>query len=235
MTAPSPFHEIQFPPFISYGASGGPGFNTTVLPLSSGFERRNINWSIARAEYDVAHGLKTQQELDLLIAFFRARFGKAYGFRFKDWSDYKLPNYINVPGDLDALPTLFTTVGLGGGNHSVFQLTKVYGDAVNPQVRIIKKPFSPGVDFAGANSPARPLALLNNGSPMTNPTDFVVDCTTGLVTLSAALSATTGHLITGGCDFMVPCRFDIDAMKVSITEYNNLTWGQIPIIEVRLA
>ena len=38
---------------------------------------------------DVASALKKQAQIDELIAFFRARRGKAYGFRFKDWTDYK--------------------------------------------------------------------------------------------------------------------------------------------------
>jgi uncharacterized protein (TIGR02217 family) len=37
----------------------------------------------------VGSGLKNQQQLDELIAFFRARKSKAYGFRFKHWTDYK--------------------------------------------------------------------------------------------------------------------------------------------------
>ena len=43
----------------------------------------------ARGRWDVASGLKKQAQIDELIAFFRARRGKAYGFRFKDWTDYK--------------------------------------------------------------------------------------------------------------------------------------------------
>ena len=34
------FHEVQFPPDISYGASGGPGYSTTVVTTVSGHERR---------------------------------------------------------------------------------------------------------------------------------------------------------------------------------------------------
>jgi uncharacterized protein (TIGR02217 family) len=44
----SGFHEVQFPPDISYGASGGPGYRTTVITTVSGHERRNSNWTAAR-------------------------------------------------------------------------------------------------------------------------------------------------------------------------------------------
>jgi uncharacterized protein (TIGR02217 family) len=85
----SGFHEVRFPDNIAYGATGGPEFATTVVATGSGHEKRNVNWSEARGRWDVASGLKKQAQIDELIAFFRARRGKAYGFRFKDWTDYK--------------------------------------------------------------------------------------------------------------------------------------------------
>jgi Conserved hypothetical protein 2217 (DUF2460) len=83
------FHEVRFPDNIAYGATGGPEFATTVVATGSGHEKRNVNWSEARGRWDVASGLKKQAQIDELIAFFRARRGKAYGLRFKDWADYK--------------------------------------------------------------------------------------------------------------------------------------------------
>lgn len=203
------FHEVQFPTDISIGAAGGPGFKTTVLTLSSGFERRNIDWSVARAMYDVGMAVKTQTQLNVLLKFFYARRAKAYGFRFKDWTDYRLP----FTGD--ALPLLFTT----NGSLATFQLVKVYGDAGNSYTRTITKPVAGTVE------------LLDNGTPTV---DFTVSTTTGIVTLGNTTKSTTGHLITGGCQFDVPVRFDIDEMKASVEHYNLFTWSQIPIVEVRI-
>jgi hypothetical protein len=64
------FHDILFPDDISYGSKGGPGFNTTVLELSSGAEKRNINWQRSRAKYDVSPGIKSRAQMDVLTAFF---------------------------------------------------------------------------------------------------------------------------------------------------------------------
>jgi uncharacterized protein (TIGR02217 family) len=51
-----------------------------------------VNWAEARGRWDVGTGLKNQQQLDALIAFFRARKGKAYGFRFKiPWAGGQRP------------------------------------------------------------------------------------------------------------------------------------------------
>ncbi len=52
------FVEVQFPPKISAGAKGGPGFSTTVTALSSGAEKRNVNWSRERPQYDISTGLR---------------------------------------------------------------------------------------------------------------------------------------------------------------------------------
>jgi uncharacterized protein (TIGR02217 family) len=93
------FHEVRFPDNIAYGATGGPEFATTVVVTGAGYEQRNVDWAEARSRWDVASGLKNQAQLDELIAFFRARKGKAYGFRFKDWADYKAVGRLLGTGD----------------------------------------------------------------------------------------------------------------------------------------
>lgn len=105
------FHDVRFPDDIAVGAAGGPGFSTEVVTLRSGRETRNVNWAEARGQWDVAHGLKSQGQLDRLIAFFRARHGKAHAFRFKDWTDFAMPRQV-----------------IGGGAGSVFALVKTYAD-----------------------------------------------------------------------------------------------------------
>jgi uncharacterized protein (TIGR02217 family) len=55
------------------------------------------DWSLARGEWDVAYGLKTSQEFDIVRQFFHARRGRAIGFRFKDWADYVVSRQIIAP------------------------------------------------------------------------------------------------------------------------------------------
>ncbi len=119
------FHEIQFPPDIAYGAEGGPQYATTVVATASGFEQRNASWATARGSWNVASGLKKQSQLDALIAFFRARKGRAYGFRFKDWADYKATGQ---------------ALGTGNGTNKSFQLVKTYASGPASETRVIKKP-----------------------------------------------------------------------------------------------
>jgi uncharacterized protein (TIGR02217 family) len=149
------FHEVRLPDNIAYGATGGPEFATTVVATGSGHEKRNVNWAQARGRWDVASGLKRQAQIDELIAFFRARWGKAYGFRFKDWTDYK------AAGQL---------LGTGDGALTQFQLVKHYPSGIVIEVRTITKPVAGTVKV-----------YLDTVEQLAG---WSVDTTTGLVTFS---------------------------------------------------
>ena len=84
------FHDVRFPDRIAEGAEGGPEFSTSVIVSSGGHEQRQGNWSVGRGRWNVATGLQDDNDLAVLIAFFRARAGRLHAFRFKDWSDYQL-------------------------------------------------------------------------------------------------------------------------------------------------
>jgi uncharacterized protein (TIGR02217 family) len=152
----SDFHEVLFPVDISFGSTGGPKWKTSVFQADSGFEARVSDWKSTRAEYDVSQGIKVQGQMDVLTAFFYARRGRAYGFRFKDWNDYTA----------DSL-----TLGLGDYATTSFQLVKTYQstgpDAVShTYLRPLKKiawgseDRSGGRRHAGADLPARDPAVL---------------------------------------------------------------------------
>lgn len=125
------FYETQFPPDISYGAQGGPGFMTDVVEKDSGFESRTQIWSISRSNWNVAHGVKTQDEYNNLLRFFRLMKGKTHGFRFKDWADYSATSSEGLLG----------ATGRGTGYPS-YQLYKNYALAVGSEQRLIAKPVS---------------------------------------------------------------------------------------------
>src|SRR5690606_20868218 len=109
---------VRFPDGIAYGSTGGPRFATTVIETASGHEQRNSQWAESRAEYDVGSGLRGDADLAALIAFFRARRGRAYGFRFKDWTDYRSGAGIVTAFD--------QALGVGDGATLAFQLQKTY-------------------------------------------------------------------------------------------------------------
>jgi uncharacterized protein (TIGR02217 family) len=154
------FEEIQFPTDISYGATGGPIFMTDVVATISGHEQRNSKWQQSRAKYNVASGIKTEAQWQALIAFFRARRGKAVGFRFKDWSDYKA-----VSQPLKDL----------GGNE--YQLVKQYVSGSAVYEREISKPVAGSVKLY-ANS-----ILQASGWSIDTATGIITTAISGTLTL----------------------------------------------------
>lgn len=151
------FVEVQFPTDISYGSVGGPEYSTDVIITQGGYEKRNMNWSQARARYNVAHGVKSQSQLDTLVAFFRARKGKATGFRFKDWTDYQVTGQV---------------LGTGDNSTTEFQLIRTYQSGAGAETRTITKPVAGTVDIF--------LDSVVQSSGVT------VDTTTGVVTFDSA-------------------------------------------------
>lgn len=146
------FHNVRFPEDISYGSSGGPGFNTSVIDLASGHEQRNINWSLARATYDAQYGVKTREQMEDVLDFFYARRGKAYGFRFKDWMDFVLDRQ---------------SIGVAGGTNmlQVFKryepLTSYYYD--RPILKIV-----PGTVQVWANGVVKSPTIVNTETGIVN-------------------------------------------------------------------
>ena len=113
-----------------------------------------------RARYDVSTGIKNRTQAAEVISFFRARKGRAYGFRFKDWSDYR------VIGQL---------IGAGNNTQTAFQLTKTYTSGGENETRPLKKPVSGTVK------------LYKDG--VLQSSGLAIDHTTGLVTFTAAPAA----------------------------------------------
>jgi uncharacterized protein (TIGR02217 family) len=127
------FHDVRLSDEIEQGASGGPNFQTTVLPLSSGGEQRNIDWAEARHEWELGYGIDNKQAYDEVRQFFFARRGMAHTFRFKDWSDFQLNDEV---------------IGLGDGTNRVFQIIRTYeADGPAPYFRRITRPVAGTVVF----------------------------------------------------------------------------------------
>lgn len=154
------FHDIRFPDEISYGATGGPEFQTSIVMVKSGQESRNQNWSQSRIKWDISTAIRDRADLNQLVAFFRAREGRAHGFRFKDWTDFTGTQQ---------------NIGTGNGVITAFQLTKTYNDGLITKVRTITKPVTGTVRI-----------YLNGVEQFSG---FTVGVTTGIVTFTVAPGA----------------------------------------------
>lgn len=203
------FHEVRLPEDIERGSSGGPRFNTTVMTLASGHEKRNVNWSRSRGRWDVGYGIQYIGDLETVIEFFYARQGRGYGFRFKDWSDYKIGE-VGTPHNFTT-----TSAGIGAGPYQVY---KVYTSGSTTFSRKIIKLVS------------GTISVYLNGV-VVNPADYVTDLNAGTITFDSAPA--NGQNLGIICEFDVPVRFDTDELNVSMEVFNAGTVPSIPIIELR--
>ena len=205
------FHEIRFPDNISRGARGGPERLTQVVELASGDEERNASWVNSRRRYDVAYGIRRADDLAAVVAFFEARNARLYGFRYKDWADYKssLPSQAITPTDQQ--------IGTGNGSLKVFQLSKRYTSGAQTWVRTIAKPVAGTIMIA--------LGLVEQMSGWT------LDAITGVVTFTTAPG--NGVIVRAGFEFDVPVRFDTDMLDVTLDIERLGSITSIPLIEVR--
>lgn len=213
------FSEERFPVDINYGSSGGPMFNTSVFTMTSGHEARNRNWSAVRHMYNVGYGIKTQAQIDTVRDFFMARSGKAFGFRFRDWSDYTLSR--QVIGTTDGVETEFQSYKryTNGGVNYDREIYKIVDDP--DTVATTLKVWVGGTQrtIAAASPPAA--------------TEVYVNLNTGIVELGSTLYAASGDDVEIECEFDVPVRFDIDHFDITIDNFSSQTWADIPIIEIR--
>ena len=207
------FHEVRFPAALSAGSSGGPERRTEIVTLSNGFEERNAPWAQSRRRYDAGLGVRSLDDLAEVIAFFEARGGQLYGFRWKDWTDFKscLPSGQPAPQD--------QVIGTGDGTATLFQLRKAYASGAQTYYRAIAKPVGK-------------VAMAVGGVELVAGRDFGVDYETGRIELTDAPAS--GALVTAGFEFDVPVRFDTDRIATSLTGFAAGEIPSIPVIEVRI-
>ena len=208
------FHEVRYPVGLSIGSSGGPERRTEIVTLVNGFEERNSPWAHSRRRYDAGAGMRSLDDFAALIAFFEARRGQVHGFRWKDWADYKtcLPS--------QSVSAMDQEIGVGDGVTTVFQLRKTYTSGGSAYTRDLVKPVAGSVKVAVA------------GVVQTLPAEFTVEEARGIVTLN--LPPALGAVVTAGCEFDVPVRFDTDRISASIASFQAGEVPAVPVIEVRL-
>ena len=138
---------------LNFGASYGPRFSTAIATQSDGQEQRRAMWSQPLIVANLAGRAVDKIELDYLLDFHASVKGSAYGFRLRDWSDYK---------------SGLTAIGTGNGTTQTWQLIKRYTVGSYTTTRPITKPV------AGS------LTLYLNG--VATATGWSLNTTTGVLT-----------------------------------------------------
>jgi uncharacterized protein (TIGR02217 family) len=203
------FDDVLYPLALGRDAGVSPEFSTSVAVTASGHERRTSHWADARLRFDVGPGIRSEEELGLLISFFRARRGAARGFRLGDPFDFSSNKMTGVVGPLDQV------IGRGDGLAGTFQLVKRYGSGTEPQVRQITRPRRDSVRMAV------------NG---VETTDFSLQ-PGGKIILRVAPAA--GAQVTAGFLFDVPVRFAEDRLDITGAAFAAGEAPSVPIIEIR--
>ncbi len=176
------FETPRFPEAYSFGASGGPTFETDVTRTNGrelGIGRRQ--YPLQR--WDVAPGIKTQAQYAEILGFFMVCRGRLHRFRFRDPVD-------NTQAHGNA------TGVVSGITSTTFQMVKRYAAGAQTLDRPIRKPITSG------------LVVFVSGTPLA-PASWTLDATTGILTIPSAPAAST---VTWTGSFDVPARFDIDQL-----------------------
>lgn len=198
------FHDVRFPTDIAYTSAGGPNFETQVVGLSSGHERRASKWDYPLERWDVAYGVTTQPLMKTLLYFFYQRRGRMHSFRFKNHDDYTLAG---------------SQIGSGNGSQTDFPVYKVYPETGGTYAfsRRIWKPLSSGFRVFKAG--------------IEQFSGWSLDTTNGIVEFSSP--PTGGQVITVHGEFDLPVRFDTDYLPLQLVTYE-AGEAAVPIVEIRM-
>ncbi|MXO65500.1 DUF2460 domain-containing protein [Altericroceibacterium endophyticum] len=202
------FDDLTYPLPLGLDASVSPEFSTSVVVTASGHERRNSLWSDARMHFDVGPGIRSENDLRVLIAFFRARRGAARGFRLTDPFDHSSHIHNGLPTMLDQV------IAIGDGQIARFPLIKRYGSGDEPQIRRITRPRADTVSVSvdGVQSAFE----LEEG---------------GWITL--AHTPPEGAVIRAGFLFDVPVRFAEDRLDITGVNFTAGEAPSVPLVEIR--
>lgn len=209
------FHEVRLPARLAFGSTGGVERRTEIVTLGSGFERRSSPWEQGRRRYLIGANLRSLDDMAALTAFFEARRGRLYGFRFRDFADFKSCGPGGTVGPSDQ------AIGVGDGTRRGFALVKAYVDPGTGAGEAVMRPISKPVEGS-----VRPAV----GGVET--ADFEIDAATGVVTLGVAPAA--GAAVTAGFVFDTPVRFDADRIEVTLESFGAGRMAAVPLIEVRV-
>lgn len=188
----SEFLEQRLAAPVSYGSSYIESYAVNIVVTASGAEYRQLIHPYPQRQFRlVVREPLAAYWADLVNLYHRA-FGKYAGFRVKVFDDYTTaPDGRSAPTKDDQT---LTRISAG-----VYQLVKEYGkDAPAATIgRPNRTLFKP---VAGTLVVAKNGTLIGSG--------VTLDTTTGRVTISPA--PLVGDTITGGCEFDIPARFDMD-------------------------
>jgi uncharacterized protein (TIGR02217 family) len=116
-------------------------------------------------------------------------------------------------------------IGTTDGTTGTFQIIRTDTSGPASQVRTIQLPVA-GTARCWVNNIERTLGGGTNG--------FQVNTTTGVITLGTGLRSPAGNAVEASGEFDVPVRFDADELGLTLENFFQGQWADIPVVEVRL-
>jgi uncharacterized protein (TIGR02217 family) len=200
------FENVSFPIALGRQVAVEAAFSTAIVTVAGGAEQRNSEWADARLNFDAGPGLRGEDDLYALIAFFRARRGAAVGFRLEDPLDHSSNLMVGEPGAADQM------LGTGDGVRTEFPLVKAYG----AQIRRITRPVA-GTVRVSVDGEERV-----SGWTLADK---------GVIAFDAAPAE--GKEVRAGFRFDVPVRFAEDRLGLSRATFAAGEIPSVPMIEIR--
>ena len=211
--ANSAFHDVVFPARIAFGATVTTSRKVEVVALTSGKEQRNLRQAHSRHSYDAGTGVKSLNDLRIVMDFFEARRGPMTAFRFCDPIDH------SSRGDGGTVTMSDQLLGTGNGSNTRFALVKTYGTGPDAYVRPVHYPV------------VASLSVSVNGALKAANT-YSWDGETGEIVFLPGHVPANGQAVRAGFEFHVPVRFATEAISANISGFDAGDMPSIPLMEV---
>lgn len=209
------FYAIQIEQCPGFGWQGGPEFDTLILPMESGRNRRKVRRPVALHRYVCPFNNIPVTAARAIKRIHMAMRGAAHTFLHIDWLDFEAED---------------EEFGVGDGTTTVFQLKKTYDPGGGATYeRDITKPDTTGAIVDNAGNTAS-LVIKKGG--VVAGSGYTVSATTGEVTFSVA--PTVGQVLTWSGRHYVCVRFNRDDLPFSIDNVSGtayITNGSLELIE----
>lgn len=199
---------------VRMGMSYADDYAVTITQTAGGAEYRKLVHPLPIRSWTINFTLLRDDLAARVLALYHRAYGRYAGFRVRCADDYSTAaDGRSAPTRLDQALTYVSS--------GVYQLRKEYGvDAsglgIGRPARVIYKPVS------GTTLVAKNGTLLTSG--------VTINTTTGRVTISPAPTH-PADVITAGCEFDVPARFD-SAIQVTALSDRVRDCGSIDVVEL---
>lgn len=209
-----PFLNESFDLCPRYGSNFEQSYPVRHQQVNSGDSFSKLDWPFPLLRYELDFSNQGEAGFNYIRDLFDRSFGTFGGFRFRHRKDYSTNGYTLAPTALDQelLPAAVNPAP------NRFQLVRWYGT----------------VQLMG-QSPLRLLRKIVSGSVVvavdgvTQSGGYTVDHSTGIVEFTVAPSA--GAVVTAGCYFDIPMRFESDLSGITYTTYNAISLSAV-LVEI---